>query len=190
MSISALLNGVETALRAEAVFNDRPGESVGALVGVQPDGSPPANFGQTYIAVHFLGLTNADPNSLSDDWFFSVGVTVTARLNYSPRDRQGKRITFADALLDRAHAVALALHQNDTHRIEANKLIVGTAEYVAIHGGSATVNGFLEPLRLASIGEVRKAPPGWGGIESTNDVFTVALRFVEARRVQLLGSFA
>lgn len=189
MSISALLTGVETALRAEAVFNDRPTADVGAFVGVQPDGAPPANFGQWYAAVHFLGLQNADPNSLSDDWLFSVGVTVTARLNYAPRDRHGRQLTFAEATLDRAHSVALALHQSDAHRVEANRRIEGTAEYVAVHGGTETVNGFVEPLRLASVGAVQKAPPMWGGIAEPRDVYTVALRFIDAKRVQLLGSF-
>ncbi len=122
MSISALLLGVETRLRSSAVLNDIPTEEIGKVCGVHPDGRPPNNCGQFYYAVHFLGVRNEDPNSLSGDWMYSVGVMLTARAGYAPKDRRGKRFTFAQDLLDRALAVAVALHQDDLHRIEANKL--------------------------------------------------------------------
>ena len=68
MSIAALLLGVETRLRSQAVLDDQPTEEFGKVCGVQPDGQPPANCGQFYYAIHFLGARNEDPNSLSRDW--------------------------------------------------------------------------------------------------------------------------
>ncbi len=189
MSMSALLRGVEKRLRSAAVFDDDPGEAVGKFVGVHPDGNPPNNFGQFYCAVFPMGATNLDRNAQSSDWAYSVGVTVTGRLNYAPKDRRGARMTTTGDLLDRAVAVADALHQDDLHRLAANELIPGTEEFVALQGsGTATVNGFLEPLRLAGIDPVRPAPPTWGGLTDTANVFTVALRFVDAIRTQKLGS--
>lgn len=189
MSISALLLGVEARLRSAAVLDDQPDEPVGAICGVQPDGKPPNNAGQFYYAVHFLGMRNDDPNSLSDDWFLSVGVTITARMGYAPKDRKGKRMTVAQDLFDRATAVAKALNQDDLHRIEANKLITGTAEWVAVQdpSGTASVNGFLEPLRFANISEARPAPAGWVGSATETDVYTVVVTFRDAHRPQLLS---
>ena len=186
MSMGALLRGVEARLRSTAVLNDQPTEAVGKLVGVMPDGSPPNSFGQFYCAVHSLGWRESDPNALSGDELYSVGVTVTARLNYAPGDRRGRQMTNPDDFLAAVGAVQTALHQDDLHRIEANKLIAGTAEYVAVNGGSATANGFLEPLRFQSASEVQPVPPGWGGIENTKDVYRVALRFIDARLVRPL----
>jgi hypothetical protein len=89
-------------------------------------------------------------------------------------------------LLDRAIAVAVALHQDDLHRIEANKFIEGTAEYVGVHSGTATVNGFLTPLKLASIGAVQDAPANWFGTENNPDAVYVEVKFQDANRVQIL----
>ena len=89
-------------------------------------------------------------------------------------------------LLDRAIVVAGALHQDDLHRIAANNLIPGTADYVAIHGGTATVNGFLEPLRLQSISAVKDAPPAWLSTTDKTEAYYVEVQFRDARRVQVL----
>lgn len=187
MSMSALLRGVVTRLRSADVFDDQPQQAVGRRVGVHPDGNPPNDFGQWYVSVHPGAVRNNDPNALSDDWMYSVMATVTGRLNYAPKDRQGHEFTNPGDIYDRAVAVADALNQDDLHRIEANRLIPGTAEYVALAGsGEATVNGFLEPLRLAAIDPLKAAPPGWGGLSDTRNVFVVALRFVDARRTKPL----
>lgn len=183
--MNALLLGVQTRLRSAAVLDDATGKKCG----VQDDGRPPPNFGQKYFAVHSLGTMNGDPNSLSNDRNYAVGVTITARMANVPQDRRGAR----SELLDLAEAIADALHQDDLSRIEANKLIAGTAEYVAINGGSETVNGFAEPLRFANYGPVIEMPGDWAGESSDGEegsdeknVLTVLVSFVEARRVRHL----
>lgn len=189
MSISALLRGVESRLRSAAVLDDAPREAVGKVCGVQADGSPPPFSGQFYYAVWFNGARNNDPNALSMEWYYNVGVTVTAKMGYAPKDRRGARLTTSNELLDRAMAVAAALHQDDSHRIEANQLIVGTAEWAALQTptGRTTVNGFLEPLRFQSVSKVQDAPPGWAGTDGQNEMLFVDVLFRDAFRAQYIG---
>lgn len=187
--MAALLRGVETRLRSSACLDDQPDESVGKFVGVQPDGQPPAFSGQWYYSVHSGGSRCQDDNALSLDEWFNVTVTIVARMAYSPRDRRGHRMTIENELLERARRVGQWLHQDDAgHRTEANKLIEGTAEYVAIHGGSATTNGFLTPLKAPTISEVKKCPPNWFGANETTEAYYVEIKMKDANRVQLLGS--
>lgn len=189
MSIRALLLGVEKRLRSAAVFNDRPGESVGAYVGVQPaPGKPPNNFGQWYAAVSWGGGRQSDDDPQAHSVYHGVIVTLTARLNYAPRDRQGARFTTVGDIYDLVDRVCApnVIHGNWlTTFTYANEFIPGTAAYVAAQGsGSVTVNGYMETLVLDAFGPERAAPPGWGGVESTGDVYVIDCRFQKARRIQ------
>ncbi len=189
MSIGAILSGVEIRLRSSACLNDQPAEAVGKLVGVQPEGMPPPNAGQFYYAPYFAGLRNGDDNSLSMDWFYSVTVAITGRMGYAPKDRRGARMVLENQLLDRAIDLAGFLHQDELHRIRANELITGTAEQVALAGsGSVTVNGFLTPLKLASISQVRPCPPEWMHTDQKTDSYYIEVAFQNAHRIQIIGS--
>ncbi len=188
MSQAALLKGVETRLRSAACLND----STGKFVGVQRDGRPPNNAGQWYYSIHSLGMTNADPNSLSNDRAHAIGVTITARMAYAAPDRRGNQMTLANELLERAEAVADWLNQDDLHRIAANEILGMTAQEAA-DGRSATVNGFIEPLRLTMIGPPIEMSPDWagesGGDEDTGDeknLLTVQVSLGDAKRVRPL----
>lgn len=195
--MAALVRGVTTRLRSSAVFNDNPDGPLRSdrLVFLMPDGNPPNNFGQFGVVVHPLSERPDDRNALTWDCFYEVGITVTARMGYSPKDRKGHEISQisqpADVslhLLELATKAARSLHQDDLHRIEANKLMPGTAEYVAIHGGTATVNGFLEPLRLiGGIETPRAAPPNWAGVKDAGNMLVVAVRMGDARLIQPIG---
>ena len=188
MSIRALLLGVEKRLRSAEVFNDQPNKDIGACVGLQPaPGAPPANFGQWYAAIHWSGGRQSDGNPQVHSAYHGVVVTVTARLNYAPRDRQAKRMTTVGDVYDLVDQIAApnVIHGNWQTVFEyANEFIPGTAAYAAVNGGSVTVNGFMEPLVLDSFGPERVAPPGWGGVEDTKDVLVIDIRFKEARRIQ------
>lgn len=186
--MSALLRAVEKRLRSAQVFNDRPTDAVGEFVSIQTDGNPPNNYGQFACVVHPLAATPDDTNAVLWSVMYSVGISVTARLNYAPKDRRGIRITNAGDLLDRAILVAQSLVQDDLHRIEANQLIPGTAEYVGIHGGTATVNGFLTPLKVLAIDPPRPAPAMWGGVSSPEATIVSTVRLGEAHRVQRFES--
>jgi len=182
VSSRALLKGTETRLRALL------GDAAGQKSGVQPPpGRPPAFSGQFYYAIWLTGVSGDDQNALSDDKVYGVCVTITARMGYAPKDRQGQKMTEADQLLDEADAVATAFHQSDLLRIEANKLIPGTAEYVAIHGGGETVNGFEEPLRFQSYGPPENRGGEWVGSETAGNVWAIDVYFGGAKRVTPIG---
>jgi hypothetical protein len=189
MSIRALLLGIEKRLRSADVFNDRPQESVGAYFGVHPaPGSPPPNFGQWYCSIAWGGGRQSDQDPQSQSVYHGAVLTLTARLNYAPRDRQGKRLTTVGDIYDLVETICApnVIHGNWLTVFQyANEFIEGTAQYVEAAGaGTATVNGFMETLVLDTYGPERVAPPGWGGIDAPKDVYVIDMRFARARRIQ------
>lgn len=188
MSIRALLLGVERRLRSAEVFNDRPSDPVGQLVGIQPaPGIPPRNFGQFYVSLHWNNGSGNDKNPQRHDVFQGVIATVTARLNYAPKDRQAQRFTTTGDLYDLVDKIAgpNIVHGNwDVIRF-ANEQIPGTQDYVnAAEDGTATVNGYMETLVLDTFGPERVAPGDWVSSDAVKDVFVVDIRFSRARRIQ------
>ncbi len=187
-SVSALCRGVEARLRSAAVLNDLPGQAVGKFVGVQPrPGKPPRAFGQFYLAVSWAGGRGGDQNPQGHYTLEGITVTITARLNYAPRDRQGLQITSSGDLYDLANLVAgpNIVHGNYDVLTAANALIPGTAEQITAAGGdpnTATVNGFQEPLVLGSYGPEREATPDWIGAADSSDVYVIDVTFREAGR--------
>jgi hypothetical protein len=189
MSISALLKGVEKRLRSEDVFDDQPEETVGRYFGIHPNpGIPPRGFGQWYASIHWGGGQGRDRNPQRHDAFHGVIVTLTARLNYAPRDRQGIRLATANDVYDLADRIAAPniVHGNWSVVNYANEFIVGTAAWAAIQDPpeSATVNGFTETLVLGPMGPERPAPPGWVSEDAAKDVYVIDIRFADARRIQ------
>jgi hypothetical protein len=183
MSARALLKGVETRLRSAACLNDPDGK----VSGVQPDGRPPGGAGQIYHAIHWLGSSSEFDNPQGQIVAHMIGVTTTVRLGYAPRDRRGQVITTPTELLDIAELIAGPgiVHGSYEVLAAANVLIPGTAEYVAAHGGSATKNGFQEPLLLLDYGPVNEVSAEWVGASEGKDIYTVVVRFGRARRAQL-----
>ena len=187
MSIRALLKGVEKRLRSADVLNDQPAEDFGKLVGIHEGGRPPGFTGQTYYALHWNGGRGTDRNPQRHDVMHGVVVTLTCRLNYAPRDRQGARLTTIGDVYDLVDAVAgpNIVHGNwDTVRY-ANEFITGTADWAALDDTrTVTANGFVEPLVLADLGPERTAPPGWVAESAAKDVYVIDIKFELARRVQ------
>ena len=188
MSIAALLRGTESHLRSASQFDDQPSDAVGKYFGVQPaPGKPPRNFGQWYVALSWNGGKGNDANPQRHDVFHGIVATLTARLNYAPKDRQGIRLTTAAELYDLIDRVAgpNVIHGSWALINEANALIPGTAEYVAAAGtGTATVNGFCEPLILDSYGPERLVTGDWIGAAETKDTYAIDIKFRLARRIR------
>ncbi len=188
MSIRALLKGVEKRLRSEEVLDDRPEESVGALVGIHDDGRPPNNAGQFYFALWWTGGRGTDKNPQRHDVMHGVCLTLTARLNYAPRDRQGTRLTTIGDVYDLVDRVAAPniLHGNWATIEYANEFITGTAAWAALDSENreVSVNGFIEPLVLGTFSK-RPTPAGWLGAEKGGDIVVVDIRFEMARRIQV-----
>ena len=189
-SASALVRAVEKRLRSAEVFDDQPAEEVGRYIGRQPSpGRPPGSAGQWYAAVYWNGGRGDDRSPQTWNVLHGVTVTLTARLGYAPRDRQGIRLTTASDVYDLACAIAgqNIVHGNYDLILEANRLIPGTADYLTANGGDpddATVNGFLEPLVVGPFGPERPAPAGWVAESSAKDVFVVDIKFEMTRHLK------
>jgi hypothetical protein len=189
-SVSALVRGAEAHLRSAGVFNDLPGQAVGKRFGRQPaPGKPPGAFGQWYVAIYWGGGTGNDPNPQGHDTLQALTLTLTARLNYAPQDRQGVRLTTPGDMYDLADALAgpNVVHGSWGLIAEANKLIPGTREYIEAAGGDpddATVNGFVEPLVLVSAGPERPVSGDWVGSKEADGAFAIDIKFNRARRIQ------
>lgn len=190
MSISALLKGVEKHLRSAALFNDVPAETIGKRIGIQPNpGKPPPNFGQWYLAIRWGGGRGWDQDPQSHDVTNSVILTLTARLNYAPKDRHAIQLTNAPelyAFVDRLTGPNV-VHGNDDLRRYANESIPGTAEALTAAGedpAEATVNGYLEPLVLGPFGPERPVGGDWIGATDAKDAYVIDMRFDLARRIQ------
>lgn len=179
-----MLKAVESTLRGASVLDDPQGR----VCGVQPDGRPPTGCGQWFYAVHWGGGSGGDLNPQSINVAHAIVVTITARMGYAPRDRTGERLTLDQELLDRACALSESgvIHGSFTLLTAANRLIPGTAEYAATHGGVASTNGFVEPLVLTGYGPVVEQGPEWVGAETGDGCLVCECRFGEGRRVQVL----
>lgn len=173
MSARALLKGVESVLRTALADPD------GRACGVQPDGRPPPGAGQWYYAVHYAGRRGVGTIADHLDTAAQVTVTITAKMAYAPRDRRGDRLTLDAELLDRAEAVARAVHGNYLVLVKANVLTPGV--------GTST-NGFVEPLLFQGDTPVLEKGPDWVyGQESSHPptVLAVEVRFGGARRIEV-----
>jgi hypothetical protein len=178
MSKRVLLTGVEARLKVAfgIASNDIK------HIGVQPTGQPPPHAGQWYIAIFPGARTNNDSNPLSLDETYSIGVTVTMRMGYAPKDRQGQRIIMDanDGILAIADKVRAAIHGNYDILTVANAAIPGT-------------NGFIEPLSFQGDSSILEKSPDWvfaEGDDNPPTTFAVELRFGGARRIQTLESQA
>lgn len=180
MSAAAILKGVEARLR------DLMDDPAGKIIGVQFDGRPPPFSGQFYFAVHWTGARSDDQNPQTTDHAHGVTVTITAKMAYSPKDRVGDRTTKANQLLQLAEDAVAAIHGKWEVVNAANDVLPGTARYVAIHGGSATTNGFSETLVSQGYGPIEEKGGDWLGSENAHNVLTCEVRFGEARRVTVL----
>lgn len=190
MSIAALLKGVEARLRSDDVFDDQPDQEFGKYIGIQPNpGKPPRGFGQWYAAIRWGGGQGRDRIPTRHDVYHGVIVTVTARLNYAPRDRQGAQLAKANDIYDLVDRIAAPniIHGNwDTINL-ANTFIVGTAAWAALQDPvpAATVNGFTETLVLGPLGPERTAEADWVSDVPAKDVYVIDIRFADARRIQV-----
>lgn len=205
MSMRAALRGTAARLIDKLDLPAPPaaGTLPHPMCGVQPNGRPPADMGQLYLAVHPQGVQGLDPDATSNDRGYALAVTITKKLREVPKDRRGLALCDDDGMWDFAERVADIIHQDDatdangnSWLTEVNKLIPGTEEYVAVHGGSATVNGFCEALRFQTIQVPESAPAifvgeddGSGGDNGDpDDLLKLVVLFGGARRVRDIGS--
>lgn len=175
MSMSALLTAVESRIRTAL------SDSAGDVAGVKVDGHPPAFAGQWYYAIHSLEGSGSQESPLSDDRYYGIGVTITAKIAYAPNDRRGSIAKASGELFDRADAIAVLLHGDYTSMNAANVII------------GAEANGFIEPLNYlgGAEGPIQEQGPEWVhakmGVKGERvGALVLALRFGRARRIRVL----
>lgn len=171
----AVLEGLRDALRA-ALHLDKTACQVTA------DGRPDPMCGEWFYAVHPGGTSNTQRNYLDES--ADCSVTITRRTGFSPQDRIGEEAVFE--LLDRAGKVKSIVHMEYPTMDASNRLIPGTAKYCEIHGGTATTNGFVEPLGFRSQQYLGPQGNSWFWAEGMDDAVTgiaVRLDFAGARRI-------
>lgn len=175
MTERAMLQGLRNALRT-ALSLDETGCQVTA------DGRPDPMCGEWFYAIHPGGTSNTQRNYLDET--ADCSVTITRRTGFTPQDRIGEEAVFE--LLDRASAVKAIVHMEYPVMDAANTLIPGTAEHVAVNGGSVTTNGFVEPLGFRSQQYLGPQGNSWFWAEGMDDAVTglaVRLDFAGARRI-------
>jgi hypothetical protein len=158
-----------------------------ATCDLMPDGYPKPSCGELFVAVH-PGDSSPDPaEGLAE--VFSMYVTVTRRLGYAPKDRQGvevwrKAAVGLDAVVRR---VMTALHLD----AGADAVLNAANAYIAAEGAG---NGFVEPLRWQHTGRPEPKGPEWfstdaeAGGRFLNAGSAVEIRFGEAKRIQTVES--
>lgn len=179
MSLRALKLGVEARLKAAM-------HATADVVGIQPDGRPPAVFGQHYIAVYGGGWQTVANCPEGDDRAYALSLGLTYRMGYAPRDRRGSEIAIAgqDYLDDLADQVSGYLLNNWATMNLVNGFI---------SGAGTTTNGFCEAFQSASCGPVEIKGPDWVNADADKHpptVFACTVTVRGARRIRLLDTIA
>ncbi len=189
MSESALLRAVVTEIRA----HNSSATYLARQVEVEIDEFAPATVGDLYIMVIPAGV-EAGPThdqsggaAASSGWIdrlYSVDVSIVLRTPKKPRDRRREYLTdFRGTASVGAHFARHWL--NIGEQIDFNYDVTTTANALIL-AESASTDGFIEPLRFASLGPIRDAPAevfaGMAG-ESTA-AFIRTIRYRGARRIE------
>ncbi len=136
--IDALLWAVHDAIIAAPFGYDK------RVVSIRPNGQPPPDCGDIYIAVHEGRSTSDMDNALNE--YFSFSVTLTMRLTNVPFDRIGKdleakMVQKASGFNRRAEQLRAFLHMNWGLLGPANTYLV------QMNPDAEFVYGFCEPPR-------------------------------------------
>lgn len=145
---------------------------------VMPGPRPPANSGQTFLAIYGSEWKNPEPDAnrgLHER--FSVNVCINRKSRNSPYDRTARTQYIEDvrSMSKAAYRVASLIHQNTDVLVEAND--------------DLTANHWInEYLRWSETdpNPIEK-PPDWFGLKDDKTVlagYIMEVKLVDARRVQ------
>lgn len=96
------------------------------------DGQPKPSAGELYLAVHPGAWTKAEGDYDLDEEY-TIGVTVTIRMGFAPKDRWGIEVWAAstDGLDKRVRQVIVAVHHNQAIRqLASTRLFQGEKYFV------------------------------------------------------------
>ena len=189
MSESALLRAVVTEIRA----HNSSATYLARQVEVEIDEFAPATVGDLYILVIPAGVeagpTHSESGGLASssgwiDRLHSVDVSIVLRAPKKPRDRLREFLT--DFRGTTSVGAQFARHElNIGEQIDFNYAVTTTANALIL-AESGSADGFIEPLRFASLGPIREAPaevfagmPGEGAAALIRTI-----RYRGARRIE------
>ena len=160
---------------------------------VDEDGKPHASMGEWFIGIHEVGdWVTEDVEGLSE--VYGIGITITVRQPKVQQDRFWKLlvgttdpadIAGRKSLLGLVETIRTAMHLD-----VGSDIVINTANQY-IEGFGVTVNGFVEPLRLKSMGRSTKQGPAWFGSEDRNVQiagYSRTIIYGGAKRVQTIES--
>lgn len=146
MSESALVRAVRDRIRAHSDFADHQ-------VRVELDEFAPPVTGNLYVMVLSAGEEAGprhNPNQGASDKLYHVDVTVCLRATHRPRDRQREMFV---GLTKSFETYKVAIENQIDFRYEVND---AADAYILAETGSS--EGFIEPLKFASVSPFRRAP--------------------------------
>jgi hypothetical protein len=191
MSVRALLLATVAQMR-KPVADGGLGLDENTCDTTPPSGKPPPVAGDWFYGVHRGNVVLEKDES--DYRVYAIKVTISARMQSVPWDRLGPELQerMADGMDDRVDAmIAMMTNQKYVVMNAANALIEGTQDWVNVNGGTATHNGFIEPLFLLGEDDEPDLRSGaWWEAQPDEPKAGISLtvRFGKARRVQVLGS--
>lgn len=196
MSLAALLMGVRDHLRS----NENGGLGLKEYeCEVMPDGEPPEDAGDIYVAIHPSQWTQQNQAGTALDELFGIQITLSARARQIPGHRWGPDLlckpregTWSGGVYARAEAIRAALHVNYTPTLT---LASGLIDVAAL-ANQTTANGFDgEPLFFRGCSPpVKRRATWWGAVDAPPDEgcpyagLTLTLSFDPCRRVQDIAS--
>jgi hypothetical protein len=149
-------------------------------IGIQPGPKPPPVAGQKYLAIYpreWRNLIHGVSDSLEGfEEVYGIGMCLTFRFGYSPRDRTGREMTLDKlGLLATARRVMFLVHGNYSLMNLANVEIPDSENKIG------------EPLAFLNA-HVTEKGPDWFGAESGKAVsgYAVDLSFSGGKRLQPL----
>ncbi len=187
--IDAILYSVRDAIRSELGYSPVQCE-------VMPDGMPPPNMGNVFVAVHQADERGTADNCLDERFGFSV--TLTVRIGV-PLDRVGTQLIAVDKLV---HAGKAAKRYGFNRKVDELKSLLhmnwGVLQdandfLMEVHKASGKdVYGFCEPARFRSA----DSPPqmvgaAWFRAEPGSEDLGLKseVRFADCRRLQSIATY-
>lgn len=180
MSIEYLLLAARNELRTQMASSAPGSANINSYIGIQPEGHPPANCGEFYIALDEESVQSTEKTSLRE--VYSISVYITKRTGKYSADHWDAIYTDAtNGLRALERKVIQYIHGSHTIRIAANTL-----------GGfpaSGTGDIFQQPLWYLGRPKTRfvggPAAGEWDGSGSDGGAYAIRmLRFSGAVRVQ------
>lgn len=181
MSQRSLLLGTKEFLLKNILYNNQPLSE--SLCDVMPDGRPPNDCGEFFMAIHPGGSRGTNYEIL--DIVHQINITLTIRISRVPFDRIGRQIIVKKqmGLSDFIQLLIQVIHMNYNILLMADSFIGNEFGEEGIIDGFP--NKWIEPLRFNTCSPPRIVGGDWFHSERDAEAGIIqTVTFGDARRVQ------